>query len=355
MYVESVQSLYRVTNLLRLPYDIVRPLYEMTSIHRAVIAEIEEPELQQAYSLCRAITREHAKTFYLSTRFLPNHKQRSIFAIYALCRYVDDLVDEAEDCANCSAMEVDSLEEKLGSFKKALHLAYQEGSSEHPILLAFADTVSRFNIPQEYPLLLMKGVGQDLTIDRIQTFQEMYDYSYKVASVVGLMTSEVFGYDSPDALPHAVDLGIAMQLTNILRDVGEDLDKGRIYLPADELAKFGVSEASLFAHKRTPEFIKLMQFQIERARSYYESAVHGIAMLHADSRLPVCLALENYSRILDKIEQNDYDVFSHRAHLTLSQKLEILPRVYQRIKERPQKSSTQSDQSLPSKESSVDC
>lgn len=334
---------------------MMRPLYEMTSIHRAVISEVDDPDLQESYKLCRAITREHAKTFYLSTRFLPNHKQRSIFAIYALCRYVDDLVDEAEDCADQSSLELHSLEQKLEAFEQDLHQAYQTGASDHPILRAFADTLQRFEIPKDYPLLLMKGVGQDLTIDRIQTFQEMYDYSYKVASVVGLMTSEVFGYDSPEALTHAVDLGIAMQLTNILRDVGEDLEKGRIYLPADELEQFGVTEEALFAHQRSPEFRALMQFQIDRARSYYESAKKGISMLSVDSRLPVCLALENYSRILDKIEQNEYDVFSHRAHLTLSQKLEILPRVYQRIKERPQKSARQSKQSLPSKESSVDC
>lgn len=324
-----------MTNLLRLPYNLVRPLYELTSIHRSVISEVSEPELQEAYKLCRRITREHAKTFYLSTRFLPNHKQRSIFAIYGLCRYVDDLVDEAVDCADQSKLEVTTLQEKLEYFEQQLHHAYQSGSSKHPILMAFADTLTRFEIPKEYPLLLMKGVSQDLTIDRIETFQEMYDYSYKVASVVGLMTSEVFGYDSADALPHAVDLGIAMQLTNILRDVGEDLTKGRIYLPADELRRFDVSEESLFAHERTPEFVKLMQFQIERARSYYGSAKKGIAMLTPDSRLPVCLALENYSRILDKIEQNEYDVFSHRAHLTLTQKLEILPNVYKRYYNKP--------------------
>lgn len=335
-----------MTNLLRLPYNLVRPLYEMTPIHRAVIAEVNEPVLQQAYQLCRRITREHAKTFYLSTRFLPNHKQRSIFAIYALCRYVDDLVDEAKDCADNSTLEVNSLEEKLEYFEQKLHQAYQTGSSSHPILMAFADTLSRFDIPKEYPMLLMEGVGQDLSIDRIQTFQEMYEYSYKVASVVGLMTSEVFGYDSPDALTHAVDLGIAMQLTNILRDVGEDLQKGRIYIPADELKQYGVTEESLFAHQKSPEFLALMQFQIARARSYYDSAKKGIEMLTPDSRLPVCLALENYSRILDKIEQNDYDVFSKRAHLTLTQKLEILPKVYQRIKGKPQKDSRAEERTL---------
>jgi 15-cis-phytoene synthase len=173
----------------------------------------------------------------------------------------------------------------------------------------------------------MEGVSADLVKDRYQSFEEVYDYSYKVASVVGLMTSEVFGYKNPEAVGHAVDLGISMQLTNILRDVGEDLRKGRIYLPQDELREFGITEQNLFDHRLDQRFIDFMKFQIRRARTYYESADKGIPMLSADSRLPVYLARANYSRILDKIEENGYDVFTKRAHLSPAEKFTVMPKV----------------------------
>jgi len=146
-----------------------------------------------------------------------------------------------------------------------------------------------------------------------------------------LMTSEVFGYSDPQALEHAIDLGIAMQLTNILRDVGEDLKRNRIYLPTDDLKEFNVTEEDLFNHNLSENFVSLMQFQVERARTYYESAKLGVDMLSKDSRLPVWLALENYSRILSKIEQNHYDVFTQRAHLTSAEKFSILPRIMFRL------------------------
>lgn len=184
----------------------------------------------------------------------------------------------------------------------------------------------------ELPFELMEGVCMDLYKNRYDTFEELQRYSYKVASTVGLMTSEVFGYDSPRALNHAVDLGIAMQLTNILRDVGEDLEKNRIYLPREELDRFGVTESDLFGHRMSPNMIELMQFQIERARALYRSTDRGIEMLENDSRLPVYLASFNYGRILDKIEENGYDVFEQRAHLNTTEKITILPRVLYRMR-----------------------
>jgi len=194
-------------------------------------------------------------------------------------------------------------------------------------MLAFSDTLNSFNISIEFPMLLMEGVKMDLTKDRYATFDELYEYSYKVASVVGLMTSEVFGYENPKAVEHAVDLGIAMQLTNILRDVGEDLTKNRIYLPKDELDRFGVTEDDLFNHNMSENFIEFMKFQIDRTKKYYESADHGIGMLNRDSRLPVGLARENYSRILNKIEENGYNVFRQRAFLNSTEKLSMVPKV----------------------------
>src|SRR6056297_3705151 len=323
-----------MTNLLRIPYSYLRPLYEKTNFHKAVITEVEDRRLRLAYSHCRGITRKHAKTFYMATRFLPYEKQRSIFAIYGLCRYLDDLVDEAEDLIHNNSISKTEILEKLEAFRFKLVNTYRGVESSNPILFAFSDVLNRFHISLELPLMLLDGVRMDLVKDRYENFNELYEYSYKVASVVGLMTSEVFGYKDKKALDYAVDLGIAMQLTNILRDVGEDLQRDRIYLPADELDDYGIRRQSLFDRKKTPEFCEFMSFQIKRARRYYTEADKGISMLDRDSRLPVLLARENYSRILDKIEENEYNVFDQRAFLNSTEKLSIIPKVMYSLKKK---------------------
>lgn len=321
-----------MNNLLRLPISLFRPIYEKTNFHKGVITELDNHALQSAYSHCRSITRTHAKTFYMATRFLPNHKQRSIFAIYGLCRYLDDLVDEAEDLIDNNEISHLEIYERLDSFKTNLIESYRGVAQNDPILIAFSDTLKRYDISLELPLLLLEGVKMDLQKTRYNTFDELYDYSYKVASVVGLMTSEVFGYKNKKALDYAVDLGIAMQLTNILRDVGEDLRRDRVYLPADELHNYGIRHHSLINMEKTPEFREFMSFQIKRARRYYSEADKGISMLDHDSRLPVLLARENYSRILDKIEENEYNVIDQRAYLNSAEKLSILPKVVYNLK-----------------------
>ncbi len=321
-----------MNSLLRLPISLFRPIYEKTHFHKGVISELDDQSLQSAYSHCRSITKKHAKTFYMATRFLPNHKQRSIFAIYGLCRYLDDLVDEAEDLIEHHEISHLEIYERLDIFKNNLVDSYKGINQNDPILIAFSDTLKRYEISLELPLLLLEGVKMDLQKSRYNTFDELYDYSYKVASVVGLMTSEVFGYTNKKALDYAVDLGIAMQLTNILRDVGEDLARDRIYLPADELEEFGIRRDSLLSKEKTPEFCEFMSFQIERARRYYIEADKGILMLDQDSRLPVLLARENYSRILDKIEENNYNVFEERAYLNSAEKLSIIPKVMYNLK-----------------------
>lgn len=321
-----------MTGLLRIPYQLFRPLYEMTPLHRAVIDELPNEQMQQAYDQCRVITRKHARTFYMATRFLPNEKQRGIFAIYALCRYMDDLVDEAEDLLKKKQIQLGDVREEMDRFREKLLLYYTGKEREDPVLFAFTDVLRRWQIPINLPLELMEGVLMDLERTRYKTFDQLYEYSYKVASTVGLMTSNVFGYRDDQALQHAVDLGIAMQLTNILRDIGEDLRKDRIYLPLDEMELFGITEQQLFDGEIDQSFIQFMRFQFARARRYYESADRGITYLSADSRLPVCLARENYSSILTKIEENDYRVFDRRAYLNTREKFSILPKVYLRMK-----------------------
>lgn len=317
-----------MSELLRVPYSMFRPIYEKTSFHRSVIDELHDAKLRSAYSHCRAITRFYAKTFYMATRFLPNEKQRSIFAIYGLCRYLDDLVDETVDLMDHSSIDISEVDAKLDEFKAKLTGVYNGEESDHPILTAFSDTLKKYHIPMSLPFELMDGVRCDLDKNRYANFSELYDYSYKVASVVGLMTSRVFGYSDNTALEYAVDLGIAMQLTNILRDIGEDLERDRIYLPQDELAMFEISEEELFAGDNSQKFKEFMNFQINRAREYYDKADIGIKMLNKDSRLPVYLARYNYSRILDKIEENDFSVFNQRAYLNKVEKFAILPKIF---------------------------
>lgn len=315
-----------MNSLLRIPYTYIRPIYERTSFHQGVISEVQEHKLRASYSICRAITREHAKTFYMATRFLPYQKQRSIFAIYGLCRYLDDLVDEGEDLIRQEKLSSAELLDKLDMFKVKLISTFQGLESDSPVLYAFSDVLGRHKIPIELPLTLLEGVRSDLVKNRYENFEELYDYSYKVASVVGLMTSEVFGYDNEEALTYAVDLGIAMQLTNILRDIGEDVDRNRIYLPREDLLHFDVSEEEILNRVMSDRFLSLIQFQIDRAREYYNRADYGIQMLNKDSRLPVLLARENYSRILNKIEESGYNVFHERAYLTSREKFSILPK-----------------------------
>lgn len=321
-----------MTDLLRIPYALIKPLYKRTSFHRSVIDELNDKRLQQAYTKCRSITRHHAKTFYMATRFLPNHKQRSIFAIYSLCRYVDDLVDEAEDLMEKKELTEGNIRMKMKSWKEKLRDVYEGRAFDNDILIAFSDVLKRYHIPIEMPFELIEGVYMDLFKNRYKTFDELYDYSFKVAAIVGLMTSQVFGYKSPEALGYAVDLGIAMQLTNILRDVGEDLGRNRIYIPKEDLDYFEVTEQALFHHQRSENVINLLAFQIERTRCYYQRADKGIALLNSDSRLPVYLARQNYGRILNKIEKNNYDVFSKRAYLNATEKLFILPWAYYQMK-----------------------
>lgn len=316
-----------MTDLIKLPYHILRPFYERTSFHKAVISEIEDTRLRFAYAHCRSITRKHAKTFYMATRFLPYQKQRGIFAIYGLCRTLDDIVDENDDNPYNKRKSRAEIIDSLENFRVQLVSAYRGAEQKNSVLIAFADVLNRYNISLEHPLTLLDGVKMDLVKNRYDTFDELYEYSYKVASVVGLMTAEIFGYSDPKAINHAVDLGIAMQLTNILRDIGEDLERNRIYIPKEDLDRFGIRENELFQHDVSEKFIALMKFQIQRARQYYTEADKGICMLDKDSRLPVLLARENYSRILNKIEENQYHVFKQRAYLNSTEKFSILPKV----------------------------
>ena len=277
--------------------------------------------LDDAYAFARDITREASKSFYLSTLLLPRQKRRAIQALYGFLRTTDNIVDDGGAGATLVALE----HWRLRSRRPA-------EEQDHPVLFAWADMRDRYGVPQSLAEELIDGVAMDLTIRRYENFAALERYCYCVASTVGLMCMHIVGCadgrseSMAQATPYAVQLGLAMQLTNILRDVGADARMNRIYLPLDELRAAGYSEDELLAGALNPAFRRLMEDQIARARSYYHASQAGIALLHPDSRFAIAAAAAIYRGILPKIIANDYDVFSRRAHLTRREKLRLLPR-----------------------------
>jgi len=276
------------------------------------------PRLLQAYAHCAALTAAHSRSFYLATRLLPVGKRRAMRALYAFCRVCDDIVDRPAGDAR----------ERLAEWQ--FRTLWAQPPADDLVALAWADTRQRFAIPIRYAEQLVEGVGRDLDQSRYRTFEEVTTYAYGVASTVGLMSMHIIGYSNPEAVPHAIKLGVALQITNILRDVGEDWQAGRMYLPADEMAVYGLSEADLTSAIVTDRWRAFMRFQTDRNRRLYSEAWPGIAMLHQDGRLAVAAAAAFYRGILDDIEAHDYDVFNHRAHLTGWEKLRLIPALWWR-------------------------
>ncbi len=298
----------------------------------------ESAELRRAYEFCRRITKEHSKSFYFSANFLKPAKRQPIYALYALCRLVDDEVDAAEVRSEAEAIAaVERWKSKLNEVYFNAETQRRDGESktqqtpdnqQNLVLTAWRDMLRRYKIRQELPLELMRGVLMDTHIKRYQTWDELYVYCYRVASVVGLMSSEIFGYEKPETLDYAEALGIAMQLTNILRDVRDDAKMNRIYLPKEDLDRFGVSEGQIFNNDFDENFARLMRFEIARAREYYKQAELGVPLLDRDARFTVLLAARIYGKILNQIERQNHNVFAARAHTTKPQKIAAIPRIW---------------------------
>jgi phytoene synthase len=275
--------------------------------------------LEQAYAHSKNITAIHSKSFYLASRLLPADKRRAARALYAFCRTADDLVDDSSD---------DDPQTALDTWQ---HSAF----STHPpandlVAVAWADTRTKYEIPQGYGEQLLAGVSRDLEQNRYQTFDDLVTYAYGVASTVGLMSMHIIGFTHPDAVAYAIKLGVALQITNILRDVAEDWQRGRVYLPQEEMNFFGITEDDLDKGIVTDRWRTFMKFQIERARQLYQEAWPGIALLNNDGRFAIAAAAELYQGILDDIERHDYDVFSRRAHVSKWDKLRKLPGIWWR-------------------------
>ncbi|MBN1634780.1 MAG: squalene/phytoene synthase family protein [Ignavibacteria bacterium] len=293
---------------------------------------IDGIKLDIAYKHCRNITKSFAKTFYFTSFFLPVDKRKSSYAVYAFCRYMDDLVDRGVVIHSKETSEKEKIINAINTWKNDLRSVYNGDFIDNPIMIAWKDTLSKYHIPEKYPNELIDGVNMDLTVKRYENFDMLREYCYKVASVVGLMTIQIFGYAGTEAFKHAVDMGIAMQLTNILRDIKEDSQRNRIYIPVNELQEFGYSEEDLMNQKINDNFKKLMKFQIQRAEEYYSKADEGIRFIDKDSRLTVGLMSRNYRKILLEIQSNNYDIFSKRNYVPLYKKLINLPELYFRYK-----------------------
>jgi phytoene synthase len=277
--------------------------------------------LERSYAEAERATAQWARSFHFASRFVPLPKRRAIFALYHYCRFADNLVDLRGDR---SVEEVRRQLALLGGTVRALHAG---AVPDDPRWLALADTLRRCPVPLPPLLELLEGVAMDLEPVEIRTFAELERYSYSVAGVVGLMLGPVLGAERQGFEAHGVRLGIAMQLTNVLRDVGEDLDAGRVYLPADELAAFGLDRTALERRAVTPEFRRFMAFQVRRARQHFAVGDAVVGLFPADgSRMTVRLMQRTYAGILDAIERHDYDVFRLRAHVSSPRKLAILGR-----------------------------
>jgi phytoene synthase len=271
--------------------------------------------LDASQAHCRDVAKKRAKNFYYSFVLLSPEKKNAMCAMYAFMRYCDDLSDEPG--ATKTAMD---------RWRGALTEALAGRPDSSPVWPAFLDAVLRYRIPHAYFFDMIEGVASDLEVRTFHTFDELYRYCYRVASVVGLTIVHIFGFDSPAALPLAEKCGIAFQLTNILRDIREDAGLGRVYLPSEDLDRFGVSTDDLKHSRRTEAFDRLMDFEIARARAYYRESAPLVGMVHKDSRSSLRALIAIYSGLLDHIAESPSDVLTRRISLPTLKKVWIVLR-----------------------------
>jgi 15-cis-phytoene synthase len=275
--------------------------------------------LDEAYDACRDIAREEARNFYYGFVLLPPERRAGIYAAYAFSRRADDSVDGGGSTEGRLAAVAERRDE--------LDACYAgDPSPDDPVLVALADTVRRFAVPREHLEALLDGVAMDLTVARYPDFPALKAYCDRVAGAVGLVSLHVFGFSDPRAPEHAADLGVAMQLVNIMRDVAEDAARDRIYLPADEMAAHGVSEADVMVGVASPGFRALMHDHAERARDYFARGEELLPLLDRRARMCVAMLSGLYREILAAIEARGYDVLAGRVSLSTPHKLALMGR-----------------------------
>jgi 15-cis-phytoene synthase len=309
------------TDILSMAYEGITnaPATVYGADHAQHSAPVNDPGLlQAAFDACEEITSQHSRSFHLASGMLPLKKRQATRALYAFCRITDDIVDSIDIAAD--------KEQQLQQWQRTALSA--NPPAESLTAVAWANTRLHYNVPVRYAEQLIEGLARDLHQTRYETFADLATYCYGAASTVGLMSMYIVGFRNQHAIPYAVKLGLALQMTNILRDVGEDWERGRIYLPLDELAAYGLSQADIANGIVDERWRQFMRFQIERTRHLYEQAWPGIALLAKDGRFSIAVAADVYRAILDDIEANDFDVFNRRAHVSTWGKLRRLPRLW---------------------------
>jgi phytoene synthase len=297
------------------------------SKHDLDAAGIFDPALRTSYELCRQLNAEHGKTYYLATLLLPPEKRPYVHALYGFARYADEIVDDL-----ASTLTDSQKAEQLKIWGDDFLAKFDSGQTNDPVCLAVLDTVRRWNIPREHFEAFLHSMAMDLTVTQYKTYEDLYEYVYGSAAVIGLQMVPILEPTSPDAYKHATELGVAFQLANFIRDVGEDLERGRVYLPLEELANFGVTRADLESRIATPEIKSALKFQIARVRALEESSRAGIAMLGESAQPCIETARILYCGIVDAVEEIDYEVFSKRATVSLRRRLTVAIPAYLRAR-----------------------
>lgn len=274
--------------------------------------------LDASYEECRKLNAEHGKTYYLATLLLPRAKRKYVHALYGFARYADEIVDNL-----ASTLTQEEKADHLHTWGQSMLRDLRAGTSSDPIGRALIDTVNTFSIPIEHFEAFLRSMEMDLTVTEYQRYEDLLEYVYGSAAVIGLQMVPVLGAQSDQAYEAAEKLGIAFQLANFIRDVGEDLDRGRVYLPLEELQRFGVDRAMLERRTLTPEVVSALKFQIERVRELQRQADAGISMLDRTSRPCIRAASELYCGIVDEVEAIGYDIFHKRAKTSTARRARV--------------------------------
>ncbi len=298
----------------------------ITGVENTTISQLEQLRtpggkrisVREAYAVCKRITRDQGPNFSVGFIFLPRAKQDAIHAIYSFCRIADDIVDEST---------ADNRGELLAWWLEELDRCFA-GHPTHPVSVALADAAERYPIPQ-WPLRgLIDGCQDDLVKHRYETFDALLGYCDKVATTISVLSLSVFGAATKEAFDHGKALSTALQLSNIIRDVGDDVDRGRIYIPQDELTRFGCTEEDILQKKQTKAFMELMAFQLDRTLDYFDRAYPVVSMVDVDARRAVHLMGSVYCAILAKIRSSGFQVFGPEAQLSLPEKLQVIARSF---------------------------
>ncbi len=286
-------------------------------------AGISDPDLRASYAECKRLNALHGKTYFLATLLLPKAKRPFVHALYGFARYADEIVDDL-----ASTLTVKEKAKELNTWGSKVLLDLKKGKSQDAVGRALIDTVSRFEIPHEYFEAFLHSMGMDLTVQEYQTYDDLMEYVYGSAAVIGLQMVPILGPLHADAFESAKTLGIAFQLANFIRDVGEDLDRSRVYLPKKELQEFGVDRKMLEARVLTPEIVEALKFQIARVKKLQDQAAPGIKLLEPSSRPCIQAASTLYCGIVEEVEKINYDVFNKRAKTSTGRRLRVASAAY---------------------------